>query len=222
MTKQFRSAAMLGLALGLSAFSVSPVLAEVTAGQVTTQQEQTPLQIMQAAIEQIIIDNADDPVALQAAIEAYVAASDNPELAAQAVLAAVTDPQNPAAQAAMAANADLVAAVGRGLGAAIATIALTDPDAAAAMQASVDASGNESLAAAVSQGSADKTASIEQQATAAATAAARQHAGKFWQPELTGSGCPIWVVANLCNPRRELFERLTCIVNLNRGENDVR
>ena len=166
MTKHFRPSAMLGLALGLSAFSVSPVLAEVTAGQVTTQQEQTPLQIMQAAIEQIIIDNADDPdaYALQDAIEAYVAASDNPELAAQAVLAAVTDPQNPAAQAAMAANADLVAAVGRGLGAAIATIALTDPDAAAAMQASVDASGNESLAAAVSQGSADKTASIELQA----------------------------------------------------------
>ena len=163
MTKHFRPSAMLGLALGLSVFSVSPVLAEVAAGQVTTQQEQTPLQIMQAAIEQIIIDNADDPVALQAAIEAYVAASDNPELAAQAVLAAVTDPQNPAAQAAMAANADLVAAVGRGLGAAIATIALTDPDAAAAMQASVDASGNESLAAAVSQGSADKTASIQQQ-----------------------------------------------------------
>jgi len=163
MTKHFRPSAMLGLALGLSVFSVSPVLAEVTDGQVTTQQAQTPLQIMQAAIEQLIIDNADDPDALQAAIEAYVAASDNPELAAQAVLAAATDPQNPDAQAAIAANADLVAAVGKGLGAAIATIALTDPDAAAAMQATVTDSGNSSFETAVSTGNSEKTASIQQE-----------------------------------------------------------
>jgi hypothetical protein len=124
--------------------------------------DQAELDALQAQVEQLIVDNANDPAALKAAIEALVAGHDKPELAAKAVVAALTRPKSAAAVAALSANARLKVAAGEGLGAAIATIALTNPDMAAAMQASVAASGDTSLASAVSSGTESKTASLRE------------------------------------------------------------
>jgi hypothetical protein len=109
----------------------------------------------QADVEALLTQYADDPDGLEAAIEEYVTNSEDPELAAQAVIAVA---------AGLPADSDLKIALGRGLGAAIAVIALTDPTAATNMQALVAASDDETLAAAVSAGTTDKTASIEQNA----------------------------------------------------------
>ncbi|GMV62027.1 MAG: hypothetical protein AMXMBFR74_11960 [Parvibaculum sp.] len=109
----------------------------------------------QADIEALLVQYADDPDGLEAAIEEYVTNSEDPEIAAQAIVAVA---------AGLPANSDLKIALGRGLGAAIAVIALTNPTAATNMQALVAASGDETLVAAVSAGTSDKTASIEQNA----------------------------------------------------------
>lgn len=109
----------------------------------------------QADVEALLTQYADDPDGLETAIEEYVTNSEDPELAAQAVVAVA---------AGLPANNDLKIALGRGLGAAIAVIALTDPTAATNMQALVAASGDETLVAAVSAGTTDKTASIEENA----------------------------------------------------------
>lgn len=109
----------------------------------------------QADVEALLTQYADDPDGLEAAIEEYVTNSEDPELAAQAVIAVA---------AGLPADSDLKIALGRGLGAAITVIALTNPTAATNMQALVAASGDETLVAAVSAGTSDKTASIEQNA----------------------------------------------------------
>jgi uncharacterized protein YqfA (UPF0365 family) len=109
----------------------------------------------QADVEALLVQYADNPDGLETAIEEYVTNSEDPEIAAQAIIAVA---------AGLPANSNLKIALGRGLGAAIAVIALTNPTAATNMQALVAASGDETLIAAVSAGTSDKTASIEQNA----------------------------------------------------------
>lgn len=141
-----------GLALAPLIFAVAPAAA----------QDADQLAAMQADIEALIVEYADDAAGLEAAIEDYVVTSADPELAAQAVIAAITSPLSTEAQAALAANAELKLAAGRGLGAAIAVIALTQPTIAANMLAMVQASGDETLLAAVVEGNEEKTASIQE------------------------------------------------------------
>lgn len=124
------------------------------------------LQVMEAEVEALLIANADNPEAFAAAVEAYVLAAGDAELATEAVINVLTNPKSEAARLALANNPELKAAGGRGLGAAIAQIGLTNPTVAAAMQAKVEASNDESLQAAVSEGSAERTASIQQQQAA--------------------------------------------------------
>lgn len=129
-----------GLAFAALAVNPSPAAAQ-------------ELSSIQADIAALVAQHQDDPDGLEAAIEDYVTGSENPELAAQAIIAVA---------AGLPANSPLKVALGRGLGAAIAVIALTDPTVAANMQALVAASGDEVFVASVSAGTDDKTASIEQ------------------------------------------------------------
>lgn len=161
MAKNFAAAALMGAAL---VFGTVGMATQAFAAVEVSEADQAAFDVMQAAIEQLIVDNAGDEAALEAAIEAYVEESDNPELAAKACIEAATNPKSAAAQAAIANNPNLSIAAGNGLGAAIATIAVTDPTAAANMQASVTASGNTSFASAVQTGNDTKTASIQQAA----------------------------------------------------------
>lgn len=107
----------------------------------------------EADISALVAQYQDDPDGLEAAIEAYVTASEDPVVAAQAVVSVASG---------LPAESPLKVALGRGLGAAIAVIALTDPTVATNMQAVVAASDDETLVSAVSAGTSDKTASIEQ------------------------------------------------------------
>ena len=129
-----------GLAFAALAVNPSPAVAQ-------------ELSSIQADIAALVAQYQDDPDGLEAAIEDYATGSENPELAAQAIIAVA---------AGLPANSPLKVALGRGLGAAIAVIALTDPTVAANMQALVAASGDEVFVASVSAGTDDKTASIEQ------------------------------------------------------------
>lgn len=126
-------------------------------------QEAQSLQDMEAAIEALLIANADDPDAFAAAVEAYVLAAANAELAAEAVISVLTNPKSDEARLALANNPALKTAGGMGLGAAIAQIGLTNPTVAANMQALVEASGDATLQAAVAAGHTERTASIQQQ-----------------------------------------------------------
>lgn len=112
------------------------------------------VQAMEADIEALLITHAGDPDAFAAAIEDYVIASGDPELAADAVINVLTRPTTDPA---------MKVAGGKGLGAAIALIGLTNPTAAANMQAKVEASGDATLQAAVADGNAERTASIQRQ-----------------------------------------------------------
>lgn len=125
-------------------------------------EDQAALAAQISAVEQLVIDNADDPAALEAAIEALVTGSQNPALSARAVIAVYDNSTNDAVKAILQ-KAGMKAAMGRGLGAAIATIGLTDPDLASSLQAMVAASGNEELASAVQAGSETRTASVRNQ-----------------------------------------------------------
>lgn len=109
----------------------------------------------EADVQALIAQYQSDADGLEAAIEDYVTNSEDPEVAAQAVLAV---------GAGLPDDSPLKIALGRGLGAAIAVIGLTDPNLAATLQALAAASGDEELVAAVSAGTSDKTASIEQNA----------------------------------------------------------
>ncbi|MEW6092283.1 MAG: hypothetical protein AB1647_15315 [Pseudomonadota bacterium] len=123
-------------------------------------QEASALQTMEADIEALLIANADDPDAFAAAVEQYLLAAADPELAAEAVISVLTNPKSEAAQIALANNPALKTAGGQGLGAAIAQIGLTNPTVAANIQAKVEASNDATLQAAVTQGT---TATIQRQ-----------------------------------------------------------
>lgn len=130
---------------------------------------------MEADIEALLVANANDPEAFAAAVEAYVLAAADAELATDAVINVLTNPQGDAAKMALANNPELKAAGGRGLGAAIAQIGLTNPTVAANMQAKVEASNDETLQASVAEGNAERTASIQQQQAAESGDTAESH-----------------------------------------------
>lgn len=153
--KKFLSALCLAVAV-----AVAPAIMAVPNA---VAQEAEALQQMEADIEALLIANADDPDAFAAAVEEYLLAAGNPELAADAVINVLTNPKSEAAQIALANNPGLKDAGGRGLGAAIAQIGLTNPTAAANIQAKVEASGDTSLQASVTQGNTERTATIQQQ-----------------------------------------------------------
>lgn len=130
----------MGLAFASLALNPSPVAAAELAS-------------VQVDIYTLVAQYQDDPDGLEAAIEDYVTNSEDPTLAAQAIIAAA---------AGLPDDSPLKTALGRGLGAAIVVIGLTSPTAAADMQALVAVSNDEALVASVSAGTSDKTASIEQ------------------------------------------------------------
>jgi len=152
MLKNFFAAALfaVGLALAPVILAVAPAAAQGTASVVD----------MQAEIEALILQYGEDEAALELEIEAYVTGSANPELATQAVINALTNPTNPEVRRLLAENAGIKLAVGRGLGAAIAVIALTNPGLAATLLAMVEASGDATLIAAVAEGQELRTAAI--------------------------------------------------------------
>ena len=113
------------------------------------------------SVEALVVEYQNDPAGLEAAVESLVTGATDPEVAANAVLAVFSNPQNPEIRTLLQNNAELKAAAGRGLGAAIATLGLTDPDLAARILAAVQASGDATLIAAVETGSDTKTASIK-------------------------------------------------------------
>lgn len=154
MLKKMITAAVLGLGLGVF---MTPLVVPVSSANAATAEE---LAVMQADIEALVVANAGDEAALEAAIKDYVANSDDPEGAAQAFVEAVANPKSSAAQTALQNNAGLKAAAARGLGAAIALIAVDNPQVAANMQAVVESSDDPTLVAAVSEGNAAETASI--------------------------------------------------------------
>jgi hypothetical protein len=129
-----------GLAVASLAVNPSPAAAQESSS-------------LEADISALIAQYQDDPDGLEAAIEAYVTDSEDPVATAQAVVNVA---------AGLPADSPLKVALGRGLGAAIAVIGLTDPTVAGNMQAVVAASDDEALASAVSAGTTDKTASVKQ------------------------------------------------------------
>lgn len=140
------------------AFAVAAAPFVLTAPHAVAQEAN--LQTMEADIEALLIANADDPDAFAAAVEQYLLAAADPELAAEAVISVLTNPKSEAAQIALANNPALKTAGGQGLGAAIAQIGLTNPTVAANIQAKVEASNDATLQAAVTQGT---TATIQRQ-----------------------------------------------------------
>lgn len=160
MAKNFAAAAIMGAAL---VFGTAGVATQAFAAVEVSEADQAAFATMKAAVEQMMVDNGADADALQAAVEAYLEGSDNPELASKAAIDALTNPVSPGAIAALNNNPGLSAAGARGIGAAIASIGVTNPTAAANMQAAVTASGNDSFASAVTSGKDTKTASIATQ-----------------------------------------------------------
>jgi len=131
-------------------------------GTVMTGADQAALDAQVAAVEALVTQYQNDPDGLQAAIENLVVGATDPETTGNAVLIVFDNSQNPAIRAILANNAGLAGAGGRGLGAAIATLGVTDPDLAARMAANVSTKGGTSFVASVQQGSDTRTASIQQ------------------------------------------------------------
>ncbi|MBI1260830.1 MAG: hypothetical protein GC184_03815 [Rhizobiales bacterium] len=183
MAKNFAAAALMGAAL---VFGTAGMATQAFAAVEVSEADQAAFDTMQAAIEQLIVDNAGDEAALEAAIEAYVEGADNPELAAKASIEAATNPKSAAAKAAIQNNPGLAAAAGRGLGAAIATISVTNPEVATNMQASVTNSGSPSFASAVQSGNVTKTSSIQQASKSSSSTSSDNQTGNT--PENSASG----------------------------------
>ena len=118
------------------------------------------LDLQVTAVEALVIQYQDDAAGLQAAVEQLVINAADPELAAGAVLVVFDNSQNPAIRAILARNTSLKDAAGRGLGAAIAQIGVTNPDLATRMSAQVAADGSADMVASVETGTNERTASI--------------------------------------------------------------
>lgn len=147
----------------LSAICLALIVAVAPAVMTATPVAAQSLQELEQAVEQLVIDNAQDPDALAAAIEAFVLAAGDAETATDAVIAVLTNPQNDEVRRLLENNPGLKTAAGIGLGAAIAQIGITNPDLAATLLAKVEASGDTTLTAAVTDGYNERTASIQRQ-----------------------------------------------------------
>lgn len=124
------------------------------------------VEAMEAEVEALLVANANNPEAFAAAVEAYILAAADAELATGAVINVLTNPKGDAARTALANNPELKAAGGQGLGAAIAQVGLTNPTVAANMQGKIEASNDEKLQASVTKGNAERAAFIQQRQAA--------------------------------------------------------
>ena len=149
--------------IGLSA--AAPLSVAFAAEEATTlsADAQAALDVQISAVEALVVQYQNDPAGLQAAVEALVENAGDPAVTANAVLVVFDNSQNPEIQQILASNSELKPAAGRGLGAAIASIGLTNPDLAAQMSASVVASGDSTMVSEVQSGSDTKTASLKQE-----------------------------------------------------------
>lgn len=129
---------------------------------VATSTEQAALDAQVAAVEALVMQHQNDPEGLQLAIENLVVSATDPEVAGNAILIVFDNSQNPAIKTLLANDAALAGAGGQGLGAAIATLGVTNPELATRMAANVTANGGTSFVAAVQTGDNTKTASIQQ------------------------------------------------------------
>lgn len=128
-----------------------------------TADQQAALDAQVAAVEALVIQYQNDPAGLLAAIQSLVENASDPAVAGQAVVSVFNSSTNPAIQAALANNPGLKDAGGQGLGAAIATIGVANPDLATQMTAYVQANGGSTFVSSVQSGNDTQTASIQQQ-----------------------------------------------------------
>ena len=153
MKKLFLAVAVAcAMALTAGGFAVAPAMAQAVNAELLPQ--------MEADVEALLVENASDAAAFEAAIEAYVTGADDPVTAGQAVINVLFNPRDDAVRLLLAENPGLKEAGGRGLGAAIAVLGLTNPEAAAILQALAEATGDPVFQAAVLEGTETRTASL--------------------------------------------------------------
>tara|TARA_R110000868_G_scaffold107750_2_gene294694 strand:- start:11321 stop:11869 length:549 start_codon:yes stop_codon:yes gene_type:complete len=119
--------------------------------------EQAALDAQVAVVEGFLATYENDPAGLEAAIKDYVLTSTNPVLNAKAVLVVFDNSQNPKV------TATLKAAAGRGVGAAIVALGITNPEDAATITALVSGSDDQAMKDSAQEGANSETASINNQ-----------------------------------------------------------
>jgi hypothetical protein len=160
MLKNFFLAAV--CVAGFSAVGpITATYADAT-GTVMTSAEQTVLDTQVAAVEALVEQYQSDPDGLLTAIEDLVVNASDPETTGNAVLMVFDNSQNLAIRVLFANNANLADAGGKGLGAAVAQLGVTNPDLAVRMVANVAVKGSPSFVASVKSGDDTRTASIRQ------------------------------------------------------------
>jgi hypothetical protein len=145
--------------LSLSAPMI-PAFAAYDSSAGLSDEQKTVLAAHVEAIEALVIQYKDDPDGLQAAIEAYLENAEDPLLAAKALISVAEDSENAEVAAILNGNPAIKAALGAGLGAAVAVLGLTNPDLATQILAEVSIAGDEILTASVTDGNQSKTASL--------------------------------------------------------------
>ena len=128
-----------------------------------TADQQAALNAATSSVESLIIQYQNDPDGLQAAIQSLVENASDPEMAGNAVTSVFNNPTNATVKNILAAKPGLLDAGGNGLGAAIATIGVTNPTLATQMLASAKANGGTKFASSVQSGNDTQTGSIQQQ-----------------------------------------------------------
>lgn len=128
-----------------------------------TAAQQSALNAAMSSVENLIIQYQSDPDGLQAAIQSLVENAADPEIVGNAVVSVFNDPANETVKSILSSKPGLVDAGGNGLGAAIATIGVTNPTLASQMMSYVQANGGSKFASSVQSGSDTQTSSIQQQ-----------------------------------------------------------
>jgi len=127
-----------------------------------TQDQQAALNAAMGSVESLIVQYQNDPDGLQAAIQSLVENASDPSITGDAVTSVFNNPTNPTIQGILAAKPGLTSAGGNGLGAAIATIGVTNPTLASQMLSSAQAGGGTTFASSVQSGNDTQTSSIQQ------------------------------------------------------------
>lgn len=159
MLKKFIVATVCAAGLSL----VGPISAAHADAPAMTDAQQAALNAQISAVEALVVQYQNDPDGLQAAIQNLVQNASDPALVGTAVVSVFNNSTNPAIQTILANNAGIQAAGGLGLGAAIATIGITNPDLATQMTAYVQTNAGSTFVASVQSGSNTQTSSIQQQ-----------------------------------------------------------
>ena len=161
MLKKFLLATV--CAAGLSVAGPLSVAYADGTGTTSADAQQTVLSTQVAAVEALVTTYQNDPEGLKAAIQSLVENAADPEASSAAVLVVFDNSQNPDIKAILANNSGLAAAGGQGLGAAIATLGITQPELATRISAYVSANGGSTFTASVQSGNDVQTASIQKQ-----------------------------------------------------------